>query len=1370
MQNKTTLKRILQSCRNSFMILGLSICCISLNAQTVSTSGGLNYQGNLSISNANPLNVSFVLQNTTAVPVVLTNVSTQMGVFAPISVAGDPSVAKLFVSSTSLSGAYDYSTAAWTQIGSGNAVVPANLTVVPVITSVNYVIPAGAQLRFVLELSKGLRISSTLAGDPLPTPNVFSVGGINLQLGNFQIGGLNIGFGGVAPTAPAGNTPVFFGGSVTLSPAVACSGTPTPGNTVSTASSVCPATPFTLSVSAPAAPGTTGLTYQWQSSATGTPGSFVNIAGAQSATYTTTQSASTFYQVVVSCGASFGTSTPVQVAANPPSSCYCAAGANFTTDEKISNVTLNTINNTTTSTAGYENFTALSTLLNPGQPYPLSVSVSQAFASDQVIVWIDYNQNGVFTDPGERVYTSPAGFPVVAPATVTTTIIVPFTALPGTTRMRVRMHDTAFGPNATSCGNSDYGQVEDYTVNILPVVPCTGTPTPGNTLSSASTICSGTNFTLSLQNFTSGSGITYQWQSSATGAAGSFTNIAGATNVTLTRTQTAATFYQAVVTCGANSGTSTPVQVLQSPFVNCYCTSAATSNVDEDIFNVSLGTLNNSSICTSVGPGPGSINRRYANYKSGTGAPAAPEVFLGTSMPFSVGIGTCGGNFANSTAAWIDFNQDGVFATTERVYVSPNAITGPHTETGFVNIPANALQGITGMRVINVEISTPNSVQPCATYTWGETEDYLVNIVPCVPVVLTQQPVDRSVVCGGNTTFSVAATGSLPSFSWQYKTSASATSWINVPNSAPYSGVNTATLTITNASAALNGYVYRAVFSGVCAAVNFSNSATLTITPLITTVTPASATICLGSIQQLSITNTVATAVTATFAATGLPVAIPDGTFPVTTSTAIPFTVSGIPAGSVIQNIGIRFSITHPYVGDLVMNLNAPNNEKLNLFARLNGGAGTNGTANFTNTTIDSISTTVLSGAAAPRSGSYAAEKFAITNANFGDLMVSNRSWSALLGTINGTWNIKIADIGATDEGSVTAASLFITYTAPDFAQGTWTTTRPGTIFTDAAATIPYTGTPATTVYVKPDTSGVVNYSVSFVTPTCQSSVTTIPITVRSLPATFTAPVNRVICQGANTTFTSTTSDGNASSIVWQVSTDNGATYTNLTNGGVYSGATTNTLTITGAGVALNGNRYRLSATAIPCAGTSNSAAATLTVNPTPVIVVTANPLTAIYPGQTTTLSAAVSPNPGATYTWFRDGVLVTGATGSSLMVDVDKLGLYTVRVIDDKGCSATSAGLRISAAANDLLFIYPSPNTGQFQVRFFSQLLGSPYPRTVSVFDSKGSRVYTRAYSITSAYTRLDVDLNNHPKGIYSVELTDQRGVRLKTGRVLIL
>ncbi len=921
------------------------------------------------------------------------------------------------------------------------------------------------------------------------------------------------------------------------------------------------------------------------------------------------------------------------------------------------------------------------------------------------------------------------------------TVTISGLAAPTNGRFAFRYFVTDGGPAGN---NSDYIGVDDVQYGV----PCAGTPTPGNTVSTVATTCPTVPFTLSLQNPASGVGITYQWQSSATGVTGSFTNITGATNATLTTSLTASTYYQAIVSCGASSATSTPVQVVA---LTCYCTAGATSTAFEKISRVVFGTINNPSTSTAG----------YQDFTSLT-----TLGYIGATMPITVTLS--GGFAADQVKVWIDFNADFDFDDAgELVYTSPNG-AGPHT--GNIIIPSTATPGTTRMRVRMHDTSLGPNGTPCGTSTYGQVEDYNVNLVPCIAVTVTTQPANASVSCGGNTSFTVALAGSAPTVYWQYKTSAASTNWLDVPNLAPYSGITTTTLSITGATAAIDGYQYRGVYRGACTGASFSNAATLTVTPLVPVVNPASATICFGSIQQLSLTNTVAGAVTATFAATGLPVAIPDGTFPVGTSTAIPFTVSGIPAGSVVQNIGVRFSITHPYVGDLVMNLKAPNNQKLNLFALLDNATGGNATANFTNTTIDSLSTAAISGAPAPRSGSYRAERYAIGNANFGDLVTPNTTWSALLGTLNGTWNINIADLGAGDAGSVTAASISITYSAPNFAQGTWTTTRPGTIFTDASATVPYTGTPATTVYVKPDTLGITNYRVSFSTPSCQSAIATVPVTVRSLPTTFSVPVNRVICQGATTTFTAAPTNGNASSVVWQISTDNGATFTNLANGGGYTGATTNTLTITAAGVALNGNRYRLSASAVPCTSTANSAVATLTVNPTPVIVLTLNSLTAIYPGQTTTLSAAVSPNPAATFTWFRNGTVVAGANASTLVVDVDKLGLYTANVVDVNGCTATSAAVRISASANDLLFIYPSPNTGQFQVRFFSQLGSSPFPRTVSVFDSKGTRVYSRSYAVTSAYTRLDVDLKNQAKGIYSVELTDSRGNRLKTGRVLVL
>ena len=101
---------------------------------------------------------------------------------------------------------------------------------------------------------------------------------------------------------------------------------------------------------------------------------------------------------------------------------------------------------------------------------------------------------------------------------------------------------------------------------------CSGTPAPGATIASPSTVCSGQSITLSLTNPTTGAGVSYQWQSS-TNSGTSWSNIANATNATLTTTLSVPTSYQCIVTCSSVSGTSTPVAVAVSQ------SSAVVSNV-----------------------------------------------------------------------------------------------------------------------------------------------------------------------------------------------------------------------------------------------------------------------------------------------------------------------------------------------------------------------------------------------------------------------------------------------------------------------------------------------------------------------------------------------------------------------------------------------------------------------------------------------------------------------------------------------------------------------------------------------------------------------------------------------------------------------
>jgi hypothetical protein len=181
-------------------------------------------------------------------------------------------------------------------------------------------------------------------------------------------------------------------------------------------------------------------------------------------------------------GARVGLTTSGGCGTSTATPAYCAANGGSTQYEWISNVSVNTINNTTTGSGGYADYSSISTSLTKGAAYTISLKpgfASSAY-SEYFKVYIDYNNDKDFADAGENVYTSAA-----TTTTVTGSFTIPSTAVTGTTRMRVMMSD---GAVTSSCGSFNYGEVEDYTVNLT-----TGTTTSCGTPSglSASSVTAG---------------------------------------------------------------------------------------------------------------------------------------------------------------------------------------------------------------------------------------------------------------------------------------------------------------------------------------------------------------------------------------------------------------------------------------------------------------------------------------------------------------------------------------------------------------------------------------------------------------------------------------------------------------------------------------------------------------------------------------------------------------------------------------------------------------------------------------------------------------------------------------------------------------
>lgn len=138
---------------------------------------------------------------------------------------------------------------------------------------------------------------------------------------------------------------------------------------------------------------------------------------------------------------------------------YCNDVSNTASDqadfEKISNVSFAGINNSSTSTSAYEDFSTVVGTVEQGKPYVIAVTIS-SFDSDLTSVWIDYNHDNVFSD-SEKVVLTPT-------AIAAGTINIPSDAQLGNTRMRVR---TSYTLSPPACGAISYGQAEDYTINII---------------------------------------------------------------------------------------------------------------------------------------------------------------------------------------------------------------------------------------------------------------------------------------------------------------------------------------------------------------------------------------------------------------------------------------------------------------------------------------------------------------------------------------------------------------------------------------------------------------------------------------------------------------------------------------------------------------------------------------------------------------------------------------------------------------------------------------------------------------------------------------------------------------------------------------
>ena len=183
---------------------------------------------------------------------------------------------------------------------------------------------------------------------------------------------------------------------------------------------------------------------------------------------------------------------------------------------------------------------------------------------------------------------------------------------------------------------------------------------------------------------------------------------------------------------------------------------------------------------------------------------------------------------ANGASTTVTFE----YGTTTSYGTTVTATPGTATSSSAVMV-SYALTGLTPNTTYHYRVV---GVSPGGT-TNGDDQTFTTSTAG---PTITGNPPNRTICVGSNTTFAVTATGAT-GYQWQVNTGSGFT---NLSNGAPYSGITSATLTITGATASMNGYTYRCVVTG-SSSVN-SNSGTLTVPDIIVTTTSQTNVYCNG--------------------------------------------------------------------------------------------------------------------------------------------------------------------------------------------------------------------------------------------------------------------------------------------------------------------------------------------------------------------------------------------------------------------------------------------------------------------------------------------------------------------------------------------
>jgi len=435
------------------------------------------------------------------------------------------------------------------------------------------------------------------------------------------------------------------------------------------------------------------------------------------------------------------------------------------------------------------------------------------------------------------------------------------------------------------------------------------------------------------------------------------------------------------------------------------------------------------------------------------------------------------------------------------------------------------------------------------------------------PPTISTQPANTTVLAGTSATFTISATSTLPpTYQWQVSSDGGAT-WGILNDNSTYAGSATATLTIDNATVDLSGYDYQAIVTN-SAGTATTASAGLTVTspsPPAITSQPTSTSVVIGANAAFSLSAT------------------------------------GTPAPTFQWEVSMDGGNAWGYIGD--------------------------------NITYSGSQTATLTITNAP--ANFSGYQYRVLLANSGGTTTSNGAGLTvtappILSAISSQPASATVTSGANATFSVVASGT----PAPTYQ---WqVSTNGGTTWNNVSGSV-YSGATTSTLTITNATTSLSGfmYRVVLTNSAGITNSTSGGLTVAtpsSAPVISTQPVSTTAAVGASTTFSVAGSGLPAPTYQWQISTNGGTSWSNLSNGNPYSGTKTSTLTISSVFSAMSDYQYR--AVLTNSQGTATSASAGMTI-PLSAPTITSQPGNTSLPvSRNAIIMVIANGNPAPTYQW----------------------------------------------------------------------------------------------------------------------------------------